>query len=439
MAKPLDAGTGANGLWRNPNDLNAPEGSLSVADEALIYRDGILDKRRGFEKCNNFLPLERPKQLFNQNGRLFVNIKDLLYVKDSQICDYLPFSTAVIGFSFVQGILFQNDNTLFVADDDIIRKYDFTTSLMSTPIGIYGSTGSTDGVGTAARLNNPAGLSYDATSQFVYFSDSGNYTIRVFPASTFSVTTVAGAVGISGIVDGVGAAARFRSVYHTQVSGGYLYMTDFIGQVTRRMEIATATVTTLCGTAFAAGSADGVGAAARFDGPSGFCIVNGADMYVCDQINHTIRKIVLATNTVTTVAGLAGVPGSVDGIGNAARFNLPADIKQKDNDTLYICSFGENKIRKFTISTGQVTTVAGTGVAGWSDGDGLTQSKFSGPSFMGIGTIYGDIFVTDQTSNRAIRRYHPDAGIVSTFAYDSISPVGKVTDGYLISQLIGPD
>jgi hypothetical protein len=345
----------------------------------------------------------------------------------------------VIGFSFVQGILFQNDNTLFVADDDIIRKYDFTTSLMSTPIGIYGSTGSTDGVGTAARLNNPAGLSYDATSQFVYFSDSGNYTIRVFPASTFSVTTVAGAVGISGIVDGVGAAARFRSVYHTQVSGGYLYMTDFIGQVTRRMEIATATVTTLCGTAFAAGSADGVGAAARFDGPSGFCIVNGADMYVCDQINHTIRKIVLATNTVTTVAGLAGVPGSVDGIGNAARFNLPADIKQKDNDTLYICSFGENKIRKFTISTGQVTTVAGTGVAGWSDGDGLTQSKFSGPSFMGIGTIYGDIFVTDQTSNRAIRRYHPDAGIVSTFAYDSISPVGKVTDGYLISQLIGPD
>jgi hypothetical protein len=105
-------------------------------------------------------------------------------------------------------------------------------------------------------------------------------------------------------------------------------------------------VTTLAGSAGSSGSTDGTGTAARFNNPSGITS-DGSNLYVADSGNNTVRKVVIASGVVTTLAGTAGSYGSTDGTGTAARFNNPSDIIT-DGTNLYIADFGNNTIRKIS-------------------------------------------------------------------------------------------
>ena len=116
-------------------------------------------------------------------------------------------------------------------------------------------------------------------------------------------------------------------------------------------------VTTIAGTAGVYGSADGTGAAARFHFPLDITS-DGKNLYVTDSFNSTIRQIVIATGAVTTIAGTPGTPGSADGIGAAAGFNNPDGITT-DGANLYVADLNNNTIRKIVIATGAVTTIAG--------------------------------------------------------------------------------
>ena len=178
---------------------------------------------------------------------------------------------------------------------------------------------------------------------------------------------IAGYGGAKGNVDAVSGpptAARFSYPTGVTVSaGGDIYVADFGNQTIRKISPA-GFVTTLAGTAGTPGSNNGTGTGARFNNPAGVAVnAAGTVVYVADQANNRIRAIDVSTGTVTTIAG-TGVNGSANNAdGSLATFNTPVGLAVAD-DALYVAEFGGNRIRKITL-TGlfPVTTVTG-GVSG---------------------------------------------------------------------------
>ena len=298
---------------------------------------------------------------------------------------------------------------LYVAEkwNDTIRMIGITTGEVTTIAGLTGSYGSTDGTGSAARFDTPIGIACDG--QNLYVADTSNRTIRKLVIATGEVTTLAGDGYDSGFNDGIGSAARFNSPKGITIDGINLYITD---QYTiRKLVIATGEVTTLAGLAYNTGSTDGIGSVARFSSPDGIS-TDGTNLYVAESNNHTIRKIVIATGEVTTIAGLAGSDGSTDGTGSSARFYYPTGITC-DGQNLFITDSRNHTIRMIVISTGEVTTIAGlAGSEGSTDGRG-SSARFHYPS--GITCDGQNLFITDSW-NDTIRMIVISTGEVTTIA-----------------------
>lgn len=129
-------------------------------------------------------------------------------------------------------------------------------------------------------------------------------------------------------------------------SAGNIYVGDTLNHTIRKVMPADV-VTTLAGQAVSPGSANGVGIGARFNQPWGVAVDNAGNVYVGDSWNHTIRKVTSA-GVVTTFAGGAGVVGSVDGTGTAARFYAPTGVAVDSADNVYVADTYNNTIRKIT-------------------------------------------------------------------------------------------
>lgn len=262
---------------------------------------------------------------------------------------------------------------------------------------------------TSVRLSEPSGVAMVGTELFV--ADSRNHAIRKVELRTGEVTNLAGRAGESGSADGTGAAARFRHPFGIATDGKNLYVTDMDNHTIRKIVITTGAVTTLAGSAGSKGSADGKGSAARFDDPAGIAI-DGRALYVADHANNTIRKVAIRTAAVTTLAGSAGESGSANGTGAAARFNEPIGIAT-DGRNLYVAERGNHTIRKIAIRTGEVTTLAGSaGEYGFKDGIG-SGARFSGP--LGV-AIHGNVLYVADAYNGAIRQVSVVDGKVTNLA-----------------------
>ena len=180
-----------------------------------------------------------------------------------------------------------------------------TPLIVNTLAGQPLTSGSADGIGSAARFYYPSGVAADNAGN-LYVADTDNDTIRKIVAATGAVTTLAGQAGSSGSDDGVASAARFNGPSGVAVDGaGDVYVADTLNNTLRKIT-ASGVVSTLAGLTETAGSTDGTGSAALFWGPQGLAIDSGGNLYVADTNNHTIRKVVPATGVVTTVAGLPG-------------------------------------------------------------------------------------------------------------------------------------
>ena len=281
--------------------------------------------------------------------------------------------------------------------------------VVTTLAGTAAKFGSADGAGADARFDEPVGVAVDSAGN-AYVADQANATIRkVTPEGV--VTTLAGTARMGGSADGTGAAARFGLLGGVAVdSAGNAYATDE-AYATIRKVTANGVATTLAGTAGMFGSADGTGAAARFGSPFGVAVDSAGNVDVSDFNNATIRKIT-AAGVVTTLAGTPFMSGDADGTGSAARFRRPLGMAADSAGNVYVADAGNFIIRKVT-ATGVVTTLAGTaGMRGSADGTGAA-ARFSNPAGLAADAA-GNIYVADP-GNHAIRKVTP-MGVTTTIA-----------------------
>src|SRR5262249_41246831 len=279
--------------------------------------------------------------------------------------------------SFPTGVAVDSGGNAYVADlfNHTIRKLT-PAGVVTTFAGVAESSGSTDGTGSAARFLAPAGLAIDSAGS-LSVADAGNHTIRrITPAGV--VSTLAGAAGLPGAADGTGSAARFRTPRAVTVdAAGNIYVADTSNQTIRKVTPA-GVVTTFAGSAGSDGSVDGTGSGARFRGPDGIAVGLGGNIYVADTSNHTIRRIA-PVGVVSTLAGVAGSPGSGDGTGSGARFSLPTGVAPDSAGNVYVTDGGNSVIRRITPAAA-VSTVAGLAAStGSVDGIGAA-ARFYLPS-----------------------------------------------------------
>jgi gliding motility-associated-like protein len=323
-------------------------------------------------------------------------------------------SITVAKFNSPHGICVDKAGNLFVADryNNKIRKI--------TPAGVVstfagsGAAGANDGNGTAATFNEPWAIACD-TNNILYVADTKSYKIRKITTGG-NVTTVAG-TGTFGTTNGAVNVAQFGFPAGIAVSkdGSIIYVADRMTHVIRKIQ--GGLVNTIAGTIYISGSTDGTGTNAKFDHPYSICLDNAGNVIVADEWNNKIRKIT-PLQVVTTIAG-TGIAGSTDGTGSIATFDAPWAVVVDTIGNIYVGDGNNYSIRKIT-SGGIVSKYAGlTGMAGFTDGD-TSIATFGGVTSLAYYKPWKCLFVGD-SYNDLIRKISPLSTTVVTLTTNSMS------------------
>jgi sugar lactone lactonase YvrE len=230
-----------------------------------------------------------------------------------------------------------------------------------------------------------------------------------------SISTIAG-IGTGGY-SGDGEAATAAQLYGPSGvavdTAGNIYIADSANSCIRKVST-DGMISTVAGTGTAGYSGDGAMAtSAQLNHPTGVAIDTADNIYIADFANSSIRKV-STDGTISTVTGtgIAGYAGD-GGLATSAQLNFPYSISVSEAGSLYIADSGNNCIRKVS-TVGIITTVAGTGVQGFSgDGDAATSAMIALPNSVAINTV-GILFIADSVNNR-IRKVDA-SGIITTVA-----------------------
>lgn len=308
-----------------------------------------------------------------------------------------PTSTAVDGAG-----------NIYVADKLNHRIRKITPGGVVTTLAGSGVAGFNNATGTAAQFDQPNGVAVDGAGN-VYVADAGNHRIRKI-TSAGVVTTLSGS-GMGGFNDGAsGAVSQFNFPYSVALDGaGNVYVADFLNHRIRVVDPVSGAASTLAGSG-TAGFMDATGAAAQFNFPTGVAVDGAGNVYVADQLNHRIRRITSA-GVVTTLAG-SGTAGFANGTGISAQFSNPAGVALDGAGNVYVADQGNNRIRSIT-PAGVVSTLAGSGSAGFMNATGLT-AQFNAPAGVAAdGT--GNVYVADQSNHRIRMITPPPVPTITSF------------------------
>lgn len=277
-----------------------------------------------------------------------------------------------------------------------------------TILGVTTKPARVDGPKVMARTTGPIAAAVDENG-VSYIVDVGleieNNTIRRFDPTAGTLTTFSGKPTRPQTTviptDGPADQAIFALPWDIVRAGNDLFVLDVFAHAVRRVSMANGAVTTIAGELKVPGNSEGIGAAAHFKffdpiagDDAGFAVgiaTDGANLYVSDGGNYAIRKIVIATGEVSTIAG--GTKGTANGVGNAAQFLSPQGLAYADG-ALYVADTGDHTIRKIDLASKTVSSFMGlTGTAGVVDGDAATAT-FTRP-FRLVADGLGNLYVTE--------------------------------------------
>ncbi len=313
------------------------------------------------------------------------------------------------GFGRLGPMAFDADQNLYIIDGKSVRKMT-PERVVTTLAGHPTAGGLVNATGTAARFGSLTSIACDAQGN-VIVSDWDNSLIRkISPAGV--VTTWAGVHGQTGSNNGSLQEATFEMPLAVTVDAtGNGYVAEQANSTIRKISV-SGEVSTFAGAINLSGSADGIGPAARFTGPTGVAVDSAGTIYIADRDNHVIRRVV--GSAVTTLAGVPRQIGSTDGVGSAARFYYPTDVAVDRSGNVYVLDMGNSTIRKVTPS-GMVTTLAGSaGSLGSNDGVGAS-ARFGFTGWGGIAMSPTDVLFVADGFGCMIRTVLPD-GTVTTYA-----------------------
>ncbi len=298
---------------------------------------------------------------------------------------------------------FDAAGNLYIADqtNNMIRKIT-SAGVISTLAGTGTAGYSGDGgQATAAKLDAPTGVTLDAYGN-VYVADQYTYRIRKISTSGI-ITTVAG--NGSATFAGDGGQATAASLYNPTCvafdAAGNMYIADYSNNRVRKVN-SSGIISTVAGNGTASFSGDGGQAtAAEINGAVGVTFDGAGNMFIADRNNNRIRKVTTAGIINTYVGnGTAGATGD-GGQATSAELSGPFGIGLDSYENLYIADAGNNKVRRVN-STGVISTIAGTGTAGYSgDGGYATAAELDFPAEISLGIDGNDnLYIADYGNNR---------------------------------------
>lgn len=311
-----------------------------------------------------------------------------------------------------------------------IRRIAYGSNVINTIAGTGTATyGGDGGAATAADLNTPTGVAVDAAGN-IYICDQNNHRVRRINVSTGIITTVAGN-GTAGATGDGGAATAARLNRPFAIAfdaAGNYYIADRNNSRIRRVNIATGIITTVAGTGTAGYNGDGISATtAQINFPQGITVGPSGNLYIADNGNNRIRMVDISTGLISTAAGNGGTGYAGDGVAaTATGLNSPTAVAFDGSGNYYIADMNNHAVRMVNTGTGLITTTAGTGTSSYN-GDCIspTAAQISLPSGFAF-DFSGNLMISDRGNSRVRLITSPCSG----------TPMGgsitaSVTDGCL--------
>ncbi len=324
--------------------------------------------------------------------------------------------------NFPMGVAVDSLGDLFIADsfNNRVREVSAATGTITTiaGTGVAGDSGN-GGLATAAELNHPGGLTVSSSGSLLFIADSNSNAIRKVNLSAATITQVAGN-GTAGDSGNGGLATAAELDVPTAValdSSGNLFIADANNNVIRELSAATGNIATVAGNGLARFYGDGVAATlAALHSPTSVAVDSSADVFIADALNQEVREVSATTGDITTIAGtgIAGYSGD-GGPASSAELDDPTGVALDSSGDIFIADSGNNVIREVNIATGVITTIAGNGIAGFSgDGGAATSAELDDPHAVALDSA-GDVFIAD-TTNQVIREVSAATHEITTVA-----------------------
>jgi hypothetical protein len=303
-----------------------------------------------------------------------------------------------------------------------------TPGVLSTVAGT-GATGASGdgGAATAATFDGLREITFDYAGNY-YLGDISNNEIRKVDTSG-NVTTVAGG-GTTNYVASPGGPATSAALSNAQHvvfdSAGDMYIADYLNSVVSRVDALTGDITVIAGNGMSATTGDGGAAtSASIRAPAALAIDQAdGNLYIADSRDHVVRFVNMSTGIITTVAGTIGMACTSataacgdGGQATSAQFNEPNGIALDASGDIYVSDTLDNRIRRINGVTGIITTVAGTGAAGYSGDGGAGTSATLNMPWQVTTDAAGDVLFAD-SANSAIRMISAATGNITTVVGD---------------------
>ena len=298
---------------------------------------------------------------------------------------------------------------VYVVDhlNNVVRQVPFNPAASTGYIsGLPGISGLRNGQRGTSILNAPLGVAWQPSSSVaggqLTVSDGTHRLRTVFLAPNFPTDDLAGGPAVEYGSHGELIGPRSAQPFR---DGGWVWTESAVNVV--RASLPDGGIITIAGTLLQAGDHDGDAQTARFNGPFEVRVTGQGELVVSDGLNHSIRRVDVQGNVTTLAGSDVGIPDEVDGTGTAARFNRPAWLALgSDLETVFVSDTSNRAVRQVDVATGQVTTVVGSRLQTAGDGGFDSVGPVANPFAVGKrGRLRVDVHRVEARDRRDRRRH----------------------------------